>query len=161
MQGLCVGPWFLPGDDTVMDMPPVIGRDGAGIEAEAFDLVDHLKNVLHLRPARHVEQQVAAGPDKGHGLESGAPLHGAHDGEAGDDRAVIIGGPADEAEGAAGRETQQAAAFVEHAVGDRPAKPDPVFDALFDEGQFDHGQIGIIRPHDLFLREGISRRAAA
>ncbi len=144
-----------------MDMPPVIGGDRTGIEAEAFDLVDHLQNMLHLRPARYVEQQVTTGPDKGHGLKGGAPFHGAHDGEAGDDRAVIIGGPADEAECAAGDETQQAAALVEHAVGDRPAEPDPVFDTLFDEGQFDRGQIGIVRPHGLFLREGISRRAAA
>ena len=156
-----VGPRFLSGGDAVMDMPPVIGGDRTGIETEALDLVDHLQNMLHLRPARHVEQQVAAGPDKGRGLKGGAPFHGAYDGEAGDDRAVIIGGPADKTERAAGRETQQAAAFVEHAVGDRPAKPDPVFDALFDEGQFDRGQVGIIRSHDLFLREGISRRAAA
>lgn len=161
MQSLCIGPWFLSGSDAVMDMPPVIGGDRTGIEAEALNLVDRLKNVLHLRPARHVEQQVAAGPDKGHGLERCAQFHGAHDGEAGDDRAVIVGGPADEAVGAAGRETQQAAVFVEHAVGDRPAKPDPVFDALFDEGQFDRGQVGIVRLHGLFLREGISRSAAA
>ena len=63
-----VGARFLAGGHSVVNMPPVVGRDRCGIDAETLDRVDRLQHALDLSPAFELEQDVAAGTNEGHGL---------------------------------------------------------------------------------------------
>jgi hypothetical protein len=46
---------------AVVNMPPVVGRDVGGIDAQRFDDLDRVEHFLDPRPARNVQQAVAAG----------------------------------------------------------------------------------------------------
>ena len=82
----------------------------------------------------------AAGPDERQGLIALAGGDGAHDVDARDDGAVVVGRPADEGEDAARREADDAAVAVEDLLSDLPAEAYPVLDALLVPGQFDKGE---------------------
>src|SRR5579883_1914952 len=128
---------LLAGGQTVVDMPPVMRRHLARVDADRFDRIDGLEDALDLRPALHLEKDVAAGPHEGQRLIALARRDRAHDVDAREDGAMVIGGPAHEGEDAVGREGEHAAAPVEDLLLLLLAEADPVFDLLLDPGQFD------------------------
>src|SRR5688572_5950818 len=93
---------------TVMDMLPVVWRDIGRIDAERLHGVDDVQHALDLGPAVHAQKDVAAGTYERKRLVAFAWDYGTHDVGAGEDGAVIVGGPAHEAEDAAGREADHA-----------------------------------------------------
>ena len=50
---------FAPGK-PVVDMPPMIGRDIAWVDACRFDCVDQAEDLRDFRPAMNAEQDIAA-----------------------------------------------------------------------------------------------------
>src|SRR3546814_2180978 len=78
---------------TVVDMAPVIRSDIDRIEAHRFNGVDQLQHPFDLRPAVDFQMDFAAGTHEGQRLEWLAGTNGAHDIDAGDDRAVVVGRP--------------------------------------------------------------------
>ena len=82
----------------VGDMPPVIGIDLGGIDANGLDPVDMAKDGLNLRPAFDLQQDFAARTDEGQRLIGFARRNRAQDVEARNDRAVVVRRPADERE---------------------------------------------------------------
>lgn len=91
-----------------------MGRvDIGGIDAIGLDRIDMLEHALGGRPALGLQQNLAAGAHERQGLERLAPSDRAHDVDARDDRAVLVGGPADEGEDAVRREAGDAAVAVE------------------------------------------------
>jgi hypothetical protein len=58
----------MAGADPVADMPPVIGRDVAGVDAEGFHRVDMAEHLFDLGPALDLQQDVAAGTHEGQRL---------------------------------------------------------------------------------------------
>ncbi len=136
-----VGARRLAGGQAVVDVPPMIGRDCGRIDVERLDRVDELEHVLHLRPAFELEQDVTARAHERQRLIGLARRDGAHDVDARDDRAEIVGGPADEREDAARLVGEDTPAAIQNLLVDVVAEPDPVFDLLLDPGQFDMGQM--------------------
>jgi hypothetical protein len=92
----------MAGADPVADMPPVVGRDLASIDAGSFHRVDMAEHLFDLGPAFDLEQNVAARTHERQRLIGFARLDGAHDVDARDDGAEVVGRPADEGEDAAG-----------------------------------------------------------
>src|SRR5690606_3173205 len=73
-------------------------------------------------------------------LIGGAGFDGAHDVDARDDGAVVVGRPSHEGEDGAGAEGDDAPPAVDDPLTGLAAKADPVFDPLLDPGQFDMGE---------------------
>ena len=131
---------LLAGSETIVDVPPMMRRDLGRIDADRLDGVDDLQDALDLRPALHLQQNVAAGTHEGQRLIGFARRDRAHDVDARDDRAEVVGRPTDKGEDAMGREADDAPAPVENLFLDVLAEPNPVFDLLLNPGQFDAGQ---------------------
>ncbi len=70
------------GRQTVMDVPPVIGRNVHRIDAPRLDRIDELEDALDFGPAIGAQQDVAAGAHERQALIALADTHGAHDVEA-------------------------------------------------------------------------------
>src|SRR5262249_3421582 len=70
-----------------------------------------------------------------------ARYDGAQDIDARDDGAIIVRGPADKGENAAGRERNDAPLAVDDTLRNDPAETNPVLDALADPQQFDVREI--------------------
>lgn len=121
-------------------MPPVIGRNRAGVDAGLFHRVDMAEHLLHFWPACNPQQDFGAGTDERHRLARFSRCHGAQDVDARRDRAEIVGRPANEGKDAAGPEGEDTTASVEDLFLSFMAEPDPVLDALVDVGQLDMGQ---------------------
>src|SRR5213594_2371753 len=85
-------------DEAVVEMAPVIGCGVRWIDAERLYRVDCLEDTLDFRPAADAQQDVAAGANEGQCLIGFAAIDRAHDVDARDDRAEIVGGPAHEGE---------------------------------------------------------------
>src|SRR5262249_62368527 len=104
MPGAGVGSGLLADRHSVVDVLPVVWRGVSRIDAERLDGVDCLKHLLDLRPPGHPQQTFAAGTHIRHGDVTLARRDGAQNVDAGYDRSVVVGGPADEGEDAAGGE---------------------------------------------------------
>lgn len=141
MMRLCVGPWLCTCSNPVMDMPPMIGINVAGIDLQSFDCVDDLEKTLDLGPAFNIQQNLTAGAHEWQSLERLASADGAQNVDARQDGAIVIGCPANECEDGFRRERDDAAATVENLLTRWFAKPNPVFDLLLDPGQFDMGEV--------------------
>src|SRR5579885_1908293 len=128
---------LLAGGQAVVDVTPVIRRYLGRVDADRLDRIDDLEDALDLRPALHLEEAVAAGAHEGQRLIALAGRDRAHDVDAREDSAVVVGGPAHEGESAVGREGEHAAAPVEDLLVLLLAEADPVFDLLLDPGQLD------------------------
>ena len=94
--------------ETVMKMPPMVRRNLRGLDAERLDRIDGEEHGFDLRPAVEPKQDVAARTDEGQRLIALARANGADDVDARDHRAIVVGGPADEGEEAAGRKADDA-----------------------------------------------------
>src|SRR5579884_971590 len=134
-----VGARRLTGDESVVEMPPMIWGSVSGIDAERLHCVDRLQHALDLWPAADAQQDFAARADEGQRLIGFAAVDRAHDVDARDDRAEVVGGPADECEDVARRKAQNAAAAIEDRLAAVMAEADPVLDASFEPGQLDVG----------------------
>lgn len=108
-----VGARCLARVHPVTDVTPVIGVDLGGVDPEGFDGIDMAKDVLDLGPALDPEQDFAARSHEGERLIRAAGRNGAQDVDARDDRAVVVGRPADEAEYRIGSERNDATGAVE------------------------------------------------
>ena len=137
-----VGARLATRGQTVMDVPPMIRRDGDRIDADGFHRVDRLEHKLDLGPAVDAQQDIAAGTHEWQRRIGFATCHGPHDVDARDDRAEVVRRPADKGEGAARRETDNAPAAIEDLLLGETAEAYPVLDTLFVPGQFDMGQGG-------------------
>src|SRR5260221_5449563 len=134
--------------EPVVNVSPVIGTGVGGIDAELLDGVDRQQHALHVRPARDAQKDVASGP---HGANRGVGFtwrDGAENVDARDDGAVIVAGPADKSEDAAGCEAQDALTAINDLFGDIPAKSNPVLDLLLEPDQLDMGEHIDRRDHD-------------
>ena len=87
-------------------------------------------------------QPRAARPDERQRLAGSAVVDRAHDVDARDERAEIIGRPAHEGEDAVRRKAQDAAAAIDNRLARLVAEADPTFDAAFDPSQLDPRQHG-------------------
>ena len=83
----------------------MIGRGVGGIDAERLYGIDRLQHALDFRPAADAQQDLAAGTNEGQRLIGLAAVDRAHDVDARDDRAEIVGSPAHEREDAVRRES--------------------------------------------------------
>src|SRR5579875_1187924 len=135
-----VGAWLVADGETVMKVPPVFRRDVGRIDVERFDGVDRLQHPLDLRPAIHPQQDFATGAYEGQRLVARTGLDRTHDVHARDDGAVVVRGPADEPEDAAGPKAGDAAATVEDLILGAAAEAQPVLDLLLDPRQLDMGE---------------------
>src|SRR5579885_3194269 len=131
---------LLAGGQAVVNVAPVMRRHLGRVDADCLDRIDDLEDALDLRPALHLEEAVAAGAHEGQRLIALAGRDRAHDVDAREDSAVVIGGPAHEGEDAVGREGEHAAAPVEDLLVLLLAEANPVFDLLLDPGQLDARQ---------------------
>src|SRR5579883_948423 len=132
-------------------MTPVIRRGVGRIDAERLDGIYRLQHALDFRPPADPQQNLAAWTDERQRLIRFAAADRAHDVDARDDRAEIVGRPAHEGEDVARREAQHAAATIEDRLAGVAAEADPVLDASFKPGQLDVRQ----------ERSGIGPRRAA
>src|SRR5580692_4382191 len=127
----------LASDEAVVKMAPVIGRCINRIDAKRFYGVDGLKHALDPRPAADARQDVAAGTDKRQRLIGFTAVDWAHDVDARDDRAEVVGRPAHEREDTARREAEHAAAAIEDRLAGLMTEADPMLDTSFKPGQLD------------------------
>src|SRR5579871_1860645 len=138
-------------DEAVVEMAPVIGCGVRRIDAERLDRVDCVEDSLDFWPTADAQQDVAARANEGQRLIGFAAVDRAHDVDARDDRAEIVGSPAHEREDVVRRETEHAAATIEDRLASVVAETDPVLDTSFKPGQLD------VRQH----RSGVRPRRAA
>src|SRR5579875_3066234 len=113
-------------DEAVVEIAPVIGCGVRWINAECLDRVDCLEDTLDFRPAADAQQNLAAGANEGQRLIAFTAVDRAHDVDARDDRAEIVGGPAHECEDAVRREAEHAAPTIEDRLASVAAEADPV-----------------------------------
>src|SRR5579883_1954187 len=132
-------------------MTPVIRRGVGRIDAERLDGIYRLQHALDFRPPADPQQNLAAGANEGQRLIAFTAVDRAHDVDARDDRAEIVGGPAHECEDAVRREAEHAAPTIEDRLASVAAEADPVLDASFEPGQLDVRQ----------QRSGVGPRRAA
>lgn len=133
--------WRLAGRQAVMDVTPIVRRCIGGVDAYAFDGVDHLQHLLDLCPTGDPQEDVAAGAHVGNGRARRTGRYGAQDVDAGHDGAEVVGRPADEGKDAAGREGEDAPAAIENLFRCRPAEADPVLDVLLKPQKLDVSEI--------------------
>lgn len=138
----CVGARLETGAELIVDVSPMLGRDVGGIDVEAFDGVDRFEHALDLRPAADPQQAFRPGQHERHGRERRTGRDCAQYVNARFGRAVVAGAPADEREGRAGWERQDARAAVDDALGHMPAEADPAFDLPVEMQQLDMGERG-------------------
>ena len=86
---------------TVVDVPPMIGRNVYRLDAARLDGVDVVEHALDLRPAIGAQQDVTAWAHERHRLAVLAGMDAAHDVEAREHGAVVIRRPANKGEDAA------------------------------------------------------------
>ena len=87
--------------EPIVEVAPVLGCHISGVDAESLDGVDRLVHTLDLWPAIGAEQELATGTQKRQSLIGLARRDRSYDVHAGDDRAVVIRHPSNEAEDAA------------------------------------------------------------
>src|SRR5258705_6991936 len=137
MSAVRIGSWRFAGEETIVDVPPALGRGVRRIDSECLNTVDCLKNLLDLRPATEVEQALSARAHKWHGRIAFALLNGAQDIDTRHDGAVVVGRPTHERKDAVCRKRDDAMLSIDHMLLDRAAAADPVFDSLFEPCQLD------------------------
>ena len=137
MSAVRIGSWQFAGKETIVDVPPVLGRGVRRIDSEGLNTVDCLKNLLDLRPTTEVEQALAARAHKWDGRIAFALLNGAQDIDTRHGGAVVVGCPAHERENGVCCERDDAMLPIEHVLLDRAAEADPVLNALLEPGQLD------------------------
>src|SRR5450432_2969558 len=140
MPALRVGSRLLADGQSVVDVPPMVGRGIGRIDAERLDGVDCLKHLLDFRPAGNAQQNLTAGAHIRHGRVSLAGPNRAKDVDTRHDGSEVIRRPADECEDAARRERDLAALAGDYALLCNSAEADPVLDAP-------------LHPHELDMRE--------
>ena len=79
MSTVRIGSWQFAGEETIVDVPPVLGRGVRRLDSECLNTVDCLKNLLDLRPTAKVEQALSARMHKWHGRVAFVLLNGAQD----------------------------------------------------------------------------------
>lgn len=125
----------------VMDVPPMIGRDVARVDARRLDSVDQPEDLRDFGPAMNAEQHIAARIDLwncGAGL---ARSNSMNDVERRTHRAIFIRHPADQTEHLACRIAFDALAATDNPGCDRFAEFEPVFALAFAPDQRDVGQL--------------------
>src|SRR6478735_1222391 len=95
---------------AVMNMLPILWCSVSRIDAERFAAWTHIRD----------------------SLVTFAWSHRSHNVDAGDGRAVVVGGPADESEDASRDERNDAPVAVENRFLSDPAEPNPVLNALLE-----------------------------
>ena len=90
MSAVRIGSWQVAGEETIVNVPPVLGRGVRRIDSECLNTVDCLKNLLDLRPTTDVEQALTARMHKRHGRVAFAWLNGAQDIDTRHDGAVVV-----------------------------------------------------------------------
>ena len=88
----------LPGRQAIVDMTPMIRRDGGRIDPERFDGVDDFQGALDPRPAIQLQQDFGTGMHETEGLEGLGAEDSAQDAEPRRDGSVLIPGPTDAGE---------------------------------------------------------------
>jgi hypothetical protein len=131
-----VRPRLLARGKPIVYMAPVIRRELRRFHAERFHRVDCLECPLHLGPAVEAQQNFATRANGGQRLLDLAPADRAHDIDAGDDHAEVIGGPAHKRKHAAGSECQDAPSPVDNGISVMTPEANPMLDAAFEPGQF-------------------------
>lgn len=129
----------MSGAHAIGDVPPVIWSDIAGVDVGALHCIDVAEYLLDFRPGFDLQEDVAAGTHERQRLIGFARLDGAHDVDAREDGAEVVGSPTDEGEDAARTEGKNTPAAVENFFVRLAAEPDPVLDPLLNPGQFDMG----------------------
>ena len=86
---------------TIVNMPPVVGRHVGGIDIQYFDNLDRLEHLLDSRPAGYLQQAFAAGVHIWNGDVALAWRDGAEDVDPRQHGSVGIGSPTYEREDAA------------------------------------------------------------
>ncbi len=91
MSAVRIGSWQFTGEETIVDVPPVLGRGVRRIDSECLNPVDCLKDLLDFRPTTEVEQALSARMHKWHGRVAFVLLNGAQDIDTRHDSAVVVG----------------------------------------------------------------------
>src|SRR5712691_10019450 len=112
MPGLGVGSRPLPDGQAIVDVLPVVRGGISGIDAERLDGVDGLKHLLDLRPSGDAQQTFTARAHTRHGDVALAWRDRAQDVDARYGGSVLVAGPADESEDAAGLKRDDAPLLV-------------------------------------------------
>src|SRR4029453_5440669 len=118
MSAVRIGSWQFAGEETIVDVSPVLGRGVCRIDSECLNTVDCLKNFLDLRPTTEVEQALSAGTHKRHGRVAFAWLNGAQDIATRQDGAIVVGCPAHERKDAVCCERDDAMLSIDHVLLD-------------------------------------------
>jgi len=133
-------------------------RRGIGwIDAERLDGIDCLQHLFDLRPPGNAQQTFAAGAHIWHRRVALARRDRAQDVDAGHDGSVVVRGPADEREDAAGRERSNAPLAVDHVLLGDLAEAKPVLDPLLDPRQFDMREVAHVVSPGLSGNSRVSR----
>ena len=125
----------------VMDVPPVIGRDIARVDARRFDGIDQAEDLRNLGSAPDAEQHVTARIDLRQCGEGIARIDCTDDIERRSDRAIFVGGPADQREHLAGGITFDPLPAINNPVCNRLAELEPVFALALLPDQGDMSQL--------------------
>jgi len=143
MPARAVGPRPLADRQAVMNMPPMLGCGIDRIDAERFDDIDCLQDLLDLRPAGETQEALPAGTYEGNGRVTLPVPNGAQNIDARDDGAVVVGYPANESKDTGWRERDDAPLPIDDVLLCNSAEANPVLDALLDEGQLDMSESAI------------------
>jgi hypothetical protein len=124
----------------VVDMTPVIRRSRVRVDADRLDAIDMPEHAFDLRPAVDFQQDFAAWAHEGQRLVRFARLDRAHDVDARDDRAEVVGRPSDEGEYCVGPERDDTPPAVE--ICSRASRPNLIQYSIFARPcQLDMGQV--------------------
>ena len=124
-------------DEAIVDVAPVIRTDVLRRDLFGLDLVDCDQHRLDLGPAGQPQQRHPAGRHKLHRRKALAGADGLQDVDPALDRAIVVRGPADEGEYAAGIDADDANRTASNRLLNDPAEAQPAFDASFDPCEFD------------------------
>ena len=141
MSAVRIGSRQFAGVETIVDVPPVLGRGVRRIDSECLNTIDCLKNLLDLRPTTEVEQALSARMHKWHGRVAFVLLNGAQDIDTRHDSAVVVGRPTHERKDAVRRKRDDAMLSIDRMLLDEAAEADPVFDPLLEPCQLDMSEI--------------------
>src|SRR5262245_30928323 len=117
---------------SVVNVMPMVGRGVGWINAKRIDGIDQLQHPLDRGPAGQSQQAFTSRRDPGNGRITLTWRYGAQDIDPRQNGSKVIGRPTDEGKDAARCKRQDTTIAVKNLLRHVSAKPNSVFDALFE-----------------------------
>ena len=139
MARWAVAAWNFATRHPVVDVPPMIGRDIARVDARRLNCIDQAEDLRDFRPAMNAEQQLTAGAHKDKRLIGFSRANGAHDIETRYHRLRTLGNFLDQTKNCISFETNQTSLTIKNCLFKNFTKPKLMFDYMHLRDQIDVG----------------------